>query len=112
MTTPLKKGKNSPNFCIFTQMNSLLSRQQLPKEVTQILKWHVLLNGPHLVSPKLPQEVTGPHILKEISYNFRTIHKKDPVFLIYNPSKNQRSGKQNQKLAVIKPQVLRIQTRQ
>ena len=24
---PLEKGQNSPNFCIFTKMNDLLSRQ-------------------------------------------------------------------------------------
>ena len=51
-TYPLKKKKKTQKFVQFKNLYPLLLRLCRPQEVTPKLMRHILVNGPHLMSPQ------------------------------------------------------------
>ena len=87
-TYPLKKRKKTQKFVHFKNLYPLLLRLCRPQEVTPKLMTHILINGPHLMSPQQGLEVSQTHILRAISCYFRTVIMKDPVYTFSQMSSN------------------------
>ena len=83
-TYPLKKREKTQKFLHFKNLYTLLLRLCRPQELTPKLMRHILVNGPHLMSPQQGLEVSQTHILRAISCYFRTVIMKDPVHYTVN----------------------------